>query len=107
MNEHEQTLHRRPNLQGNPLSLLLPLSSPFLLTPIPSRPVLVETIHLLFRRIGIFMTLAWFDTLLMQGFELFSLDARGLQRIQQLMHQYAVLPMDLADASLMPLAGTL
>ena len=60
---------------------------------ITTDPVLVETIHLLFRRIGIAMTLAWFDTLLIQGFELFSLDARNLPRIQQLMHQYADLPM--------------
>ncbi len=74
---------------------------------ITTDPVLVETIHLLFRRIGVSMTLAWFDTLLMQGFELFSLDVRNLPRIQQLMHQYADLPMDLADASLVLLAENL
>lgn len=74
---------------------------------ITTDPVLVETIHLLFRRIGVSMTLAWFDTLLIQGFELFALDARDLPRIQRLMHQYADLPMDLADASLVLLAEAL
>ena len=50
------------------------------------------------------MTLTWFDTLLVQGFELFALDASYLPRIRQLMYQYADLPMDLADASLVILA---
>lgn len=71
---------------------------------ITTYPVFVETIHLLFRRIGVLMTLAWFDTLLVQGFELFTLDATDLPRIRQLMYQYADLPMDLADASLVILA---
>ena len=71
---------------------------------ITTYPVLVETIHLLFNRIGVTMTLAWFDILLIQGFELFVLDASHLPRVNQLMRQYVDLPMDLADASLVILA---
>ena len=71
---------------------------------ITTYPVLVETIHLLFQRIGVSMTLAWFDTVQAEGFELFTLDASHLPRIGRLMHQYADLPMDLADASLVILA---
>jgi predicted nucleic acid-binding protein len=71
---------------------------------ITTYPVLVETIHLLFNRIGVSMTLAWFDILLIQGFELFALDASHLPRVNQLMRQYVDLPMDLADASLVILA---
>lgn len=71
---------------------------------ITTYPVLVETIHLLFNRIGVTMTLAWFDVLLIQGFELFVLDASHLPRVNQLMRQYIDLPMDLADASLVILA---
>ncbi len=71
---------------------------------ITTYPVLVETIHLLFNRIGVSMTLEWFDILLIQGFELFALDASHLPRVNQLMRQYVDLPMDLADASLVILA---
>lgn len=71
---------------------------------ITTYPVLVETIHLLFQRIGVAMTLAWFDTVQAEGVELFTLDSSHLPRIGRLMHQYADLPMDLADASLVILA---
>jgi predicted nucleic acid-binding protein len=67
-------------------------------------PVLVECVHLMFRRIGIAKTLAWMDTLAAQGFGVFAIGADHLPRLTELMRQYADLPMDLADASLVLLA---
>jgi len=63
-------------------------------------PVLVESVHLMFRRIGIATTLAWLDTLTAHGVGVFTMTAAHLPRLGQLMHQYRDLPMDVADASL-------
>lgn len=67
-------------------------------------PVLVETVHLLFRRVGTPMTLNWLATVQAHGVQVFALQANHLPRIIELMRQYADLPMDLADASLVLLA---
>jgi len=67
-------------------------------------PVLVETVHLLYRHIGVPMTLAWLDTVLAHGVQVFALQENHLVRMSELMRQYADLPMDLADASLVLLA---
>jgi predicted nucleic acid-binding protein len=67
-------------------------------------PVLVECVHLMFRRIGVAKTLAWMDTLAAQGVGVFAMGADHLPRLTELMRQYADLPMDLADASLVLLA---
>lgn len=50
------------------------------------------------------MTLRWLETLQPHGIEVFVLRADHLPRITALMRQYADLPMDLADASLVLLA---
>lgn len=71
---------------------------------ITTYPVLVETIHLLFNRVGVPMTVSWLETLQAYGIRLFSLEPRHLPRMTELMRQYANLPMDLADASLVVLA---
>lgn len=71
---------------------------------ITTYPVLVETIHLLFRRVGVPMTLTWLETVQTQGVQVFALQADHLLRMTKLMRQYADLPMDLADASLVLLA---
>lgn len=71
---------------------------------ITTYPVLVETVHLLFNRVGVHMTLAWLETIQTQGVNVYSLDLAHLRRATNLMHQYADLPMDLADASLVILA---
>jgi predicted nucleic acid-binding protein len=71
---------------------------------ITTYPVLVEAVHLLFRRVGVSMTLTWLKTLQNHEFRLFPLRVEHLSRITDLMHQYADLPMDLADASLVLLA---
>lgn len=67
-------------------------------------PVLVECVHLMFSRIGIAKTLAWLETLATQGVGVFVMGADHLSRLTALMRQYANLPMDLADASLVLLA---
>ena len=71
---------------------------------ITTYPVLVETIHLLFNRVGVPMTLAWFETVQSNSLSIFDLTAAHLPRVTQLMRQYQELPMDLADASLVVLA---
>jgi predicted nucleic acid-binding protein len=67
-------------------------------------PVLVECVHLMFRRIGATKTLAWLETLAVQGVGVFAMGADHLSRLTELMRQYSDLPMDLADASLVLLA---
>lgn len=67
-------------------------------------PVLVECVHLMFSRIGVAKTLTWMETLGTQGVGVFVMGADHLPRLTALMRQYADLPMDLADASLVLLA---
>jgi predicted nucleic acid-binding protein len=67
-------------------------------------PVLTETVHLLFQRVGVAMTLTWLDTIENQGTCLFQLGSSNLLRVRELMRHYDDLPMDLADASLVILA---
>lgn len=67
-------------------------------------PVLVECVHLMFKRIGVAKTLSWMETLAAHGVGVFVMRADHLPRISVLMRQYADLPMDLADASLVLLA---
>lgn len=67
-------------------------------------PVLVETTHLLFNRIGVSMTLVWLETIMAQGVTIFELEPTAYPDIARRMRQYADLPMDLADASLLVLA---
>lgn len=67
-------------------------------------PVLVECVHLMFSRIGVAKTLGWVETLSTQGTGVFVMRADHLPRLTALMRQYADLPMDLADASLVLLA---
>lgn len=70
-------------------------------------PVLVECVHLMFKRIGIAKTLAWMDALDAQGIGVFVMTAEHIARLTALMRQYADLPMDLADASLVLVAEEL
>lgn len=67
-------------------------------------PVLVECVHLMFSRIGVAKTLSWLETVGTQGLGVFLMSANHLPRLTALMRQYAELPMDLADASLVLLA---
>lgn len=74
---------------------------------ITTYPVLVESVHLMMKRIGVGKALAWMDTLAAQGVGVFTMTADHLPRLSALMHQYRDLPMDLADASLVLLAEEL
>jgi uncharacterized protein len=74
---------------------------------ITTYPVLVECVHLMFKRIGVAQTLAWLETLNTQGVQVFTMTAEHIPRLNALMRQYADLPMDLADASLVLLAERL
>ena len=71
---------------------------------ITTYPVLVECVHLMFSRIGVAKTIGWVETLGMQSVGVFVMEADHLPRLVALMRQYADLPMDLADASLVLLA---
>ncbi len=70
-------------------------------------PVLVECVHLMFKRIGVAKTLAWMKALNTQEIGIFTMTAAHVPRITALMHQYRDLPMDLADASLVLVAEEL
>lgn len=71
---------------------------------ITTYPVLVECVHLMFRQVGVARTLVWVETLARAGVEVFVMRTDHLTRLSELMRQYADLPMDLADASLVLLA---
>lgn len=70
-------------------------------------PVLVETVHLLYRRVGVSMTLAFLDTIHQQGLSVHRPEEREWADAIALMRRYQNLPMDLADASLVLLAEAL
>jgi predicted nucleic acid-binding protein len=74
---------------------------------ITTYPVLVESVHLMFKRIGTVKTLAWLDTMSRQQVDVFAMTVDHLPRLTALMRQYSDLPMDLADASLVLLAEEL
>jgi predicted nucleic acid-binding protein len=71
---------------------------------ITTYPVLAECVHLMFSQIGVAKTLGWLETLRTQGVSVFGMGTDHLPSLSALMHQYADLPMDLADASLVLLA---
>lgn len=67
-------------------------------------PVITETTHLLATRLGSPALLAFVASARAGAFTVFDLTITHWPRLEQLMHQYAKLPMDLADASLVLLA---
>ncbi|ACB00959.1 MULTISPECIES: type II toxin-antitoxin system VapC family toxin [Cyanophyceae] len=76
-------------------------------TLITTYPVITETCHLLLQRQGTKYQTKFLKSL-DQGFaRIFQLETKHLSRIIQLTEQYADLPMDLADASLVILAEEL
>ena len=66
--------------------------------------VVTETCYLLLTRKGVYAQVAFVTSLSNGAFEVFNLEDPHIQRMVQLMEQYADLPMDLADASLVVLA---
>lgn len=67
-------------------------------------PVVTETTHLLAARLGTASLLAWVASARAGAVALFQLTPTHWPRLEALMKQYADLPMDLADASLVLLA---
>jgi predicted nucleic acid-binding protein len=67
-------------------------------------PVVTETTHLLATRLGTQSLLSFVAGARAGAFSLFELTVTHWPRLEELMKQYAKLPMDLADASLVILA---
>ncbi|MBL8923617.1 MAG: PIN domain-containing protein [Myxococcaceae bacterium] len=70
-------------------------------------PVVTETSHLLVTRLGHAALMAFVASARAGAFSVFGLDPTHWPRLERLMTQYAELPMDLADASLVLLAEEL
>lgn len=70
-------------------------------------PVMTEVCHLLLQRRGTHAQIAFIELYRQQGFTVFEIDVSSAERLDQLMKDYADLPMDLADASLVLLAEAL
>ena len=70
-------------------------------------PVMTETCHLLLQRRGHFSQQQFLASYAAGAFEIFDLTESHTPRLLKLMEQYADLPIDLADASLVVLAETL
>ncbi len=67
-------------------------------------PVMTETCHMLASRLGTEAEIAFVRSAALGAFDVFQLERAHLPRIEALMQKYRVLPMDLADASLVILA---
>jgi hypothetical protein len=67
-------------------------------------PVATETSHILLKRLGATQLVRFLETYAAKLFHIFDLNAGHVPRMQTLMRDYADLPMDLADASLVILA---
>ena len=70
-------------------------------------PVVTETCYLLLSRLGTANQRAFMESFAAGAFEVFDLRREYAARLSALMEQYADLPMDLADASLVLLAEEL
>ena len=70
-------------------------------------PVMTETCYLLLERKGVQAQVKFMEDYSQNLFTVFDLEPQNGEKIAQLMQQYANLPMDLADASLVILAEEL
>lgn len=70
-------------------------------------PVITETCYLLIQLVNQTAQRKFLRALCQDAFQIFQLERHHLKRMTQLMEQYADLPMDLADASLVVLAEQL
>ena len=76
-------------------------------TLISTWPVITETCHLLGRSLGVQSQLRFLEMIQSGLIEVTTISLKDIGRLHQLMHKYADLPMDLADASLVILAEEL
>ncbi len=95
--------NRRDLYHARAVEILETLQEPLIST----WPVLTETCHLLVSRIGGGAQIKLIESLETGAFELFQLESAHIPSIHRLMIDYADLPMDLADASLVVLAESL
>ncbi|TCT20315.1 type II toxin-antitoxin system VapC family toxin [Thiobaca trueperi] len=70
-------------------------------------PVMTEVCHLLLQRRGTSAQIAFIELYRQGGLTVFEIDVSSAERLDRLMKDYADLPMDLADASLVLLAEAL
>ena len=75
--------------------------------PVTTWPVITETCHILQRELGARAAYQFINMLIVEAIDIFKIENSQLSRIQTLMEKYADLPMDVADASLVILAGEL
>lgn len=75
--------------------------------PITTWPVVTETCYLIQREMGVLAERKFLNYLFIQQMAIFSVKYQHFPRLDRLMEQYADLPMDLADASLVLLAEEL
>jgi predicted nucleic acid-binding protein len=92
--------NRKDRHHGRAVSRLGDLAEPLVTT----WPVVTETCHLLGTRLGAAAQTVFLNDLARGAAELFELGLAALPRLSELTAQYADLPMDLADASLVFLA---
>lgn len=74
---------------------------------ITTYPVITEVCHILLKRQGIKAQLTFIKMYQLGAFEVFDMPKKDKDRVLSLMQQYADLPMDFADASLVLLAEQL
>src|SRR5215813_12083724 len=67
-------------------------------------PIVTETCYLFLSRFGSKAQSGFLHTYAEGAFEIFGIEPRHVPRLEALLHRYADLPMDLADASLVLLA---
>ena len=94
---------RRDAFHGAAKSAYAALREPLITT----WPVVTETCYLFLDRLGPTQQIEFLGSYAQGAFEIFALERSHAARIQSLMKQYADLPMDLADASLVILAEQL
>lgn len=92
--------NRSDRLHSQAIRVLDRWTEPFITT----YPVLSETCYLLARDSGIAVECAFLREVITGNIAIFQLEISHLERMVALMEQYADLPMDLADASLVVLA---
>ena len=74
---------------------------------ITTYPVVTEVCHILLKRQGVKAQLTFIKMYQLGAFEVFDMPKKDKDRVLSLMQQYADLPMDFADASLVLLAEQL
>lgn len=93
-------LNSRDSFHANAQQAITNLQEPLITT----HPVLTETCYLLFRSVGYEAQVNFLKSFSRGAFDVFNIERHHVARIIELMKQYADLPMDFADASLVVLA---